>query len=153
MAHDLTPRCGVLSDPQQLLDLQSALPMYSMEASGPSPSLPSQAEARVDHSSQCKPVLHVEVCQHAHSSMRGSKLKDMVLKLLAERGTAFSQLIIAEFDDPILKEHLVSVAITDTPAELTVRYLTAWHVDICIVHVLAPRFAVPPSQHPCVQTL
>lgn len=122
----------VFSDPQQLLDLQSALPMYSMEASGPSPTLPSQAEARqqVDQSSQHKPVLHVEVCQHAHSSMRGSKLRDMVLELLAEKGTAFSQLIITEFDDPILKEHLVSVAITDTPAELTVRYLTAW-VCVC----------------------
>lgn len=73
---------------------------------------------------QTKPTLHVEVCQHAGSSMRMSKLKDLVMDMLLERGTAFSELVLLEFDDPALKEHIQSISITDTPSELKVKYIS-----------------------------
>lgn len=137
MARDLT--CSeVLADPGQLLDMQSALPgmsrhlldlgsalpgvTSSMEAAecGNSPALPMPSGGGPDAVS--KPVLHVEVCQRAHSSMGDTRLKELVLELLAEKGTAFSQLIMEEFEDPVLQEHVLSVSITDTPSELKVRW-------------------------------
>ena len=69
-----------------------------------------------------QPTLHVEVCQRPHSAMAGTKLKELVVELLLERGTVFSELLIVEFEHPILKEHLLSVSITDTPAHLKVIY-------------------------------
>ena len=124
----------VVAGPGQLLDMQSALPgmaghllelgsalpalgssMETAECGGTSPSLPTPSGG--DHR---RPVLHVEVCQRAHSSMGDTKLKDLVLELLAEKGTAFSQLIMEEFEDPVLKEHVLSVSITDTPSDLKV---------------------------------
>ena len=131
----------VPSGPGQLLDMQSALPGMSghlldlgsalpvvppssMETAecGSTPTLPTPSgEATAGAQEFSKPVLHVEVCQRAHSSMGDTKLKEMVLELLAEKGTAFSQLIMEEFEDPVLKEHVLSVSITDTPRELKVR--------------------------------
>lgn len=86
----------------------------------PCPPKPSVREAEAEHSSKLTPTLHVEVCQHSSSSMRGAKLKELVRDKLLERGTAFSDLVLLEFDDPILKEHVLSISITDTPSELKV---------------------------------
>lgn len=140
MARDLT--CSeVLTGPGQLLDMQSALPgisghlldlgsaltgmTSSMETAecGKSPALPmpNGGEGASLHHHTSKTVLHVEVCQRAHSSMGDTRLKELVLELLAEKGTAFSQLIMDEFEDPVLQEHVLSVSITDTPSELKVR--------------------------------
>lgn len=96
----------------------SSLPSLVVEsgAKGELEGVPYQQQA----CSKSKPTLHVEVCQHAHSSMRMSKLKCLVRDMLMERGTAFHELVMHEFDDPIFKEHLVSVSITDTPNELKV---------------------------------
>lgn len=126
MARDLT--CSeVLPGPGRLLDLDSALP-FSTEPSCNmrSPTLPSPAsEAKMELSAaseaHSKPLLHVEVCQRAHSSMGDSRIKELVLQLLAEKGTVFRQLMVEEFEEPTLKEHVLSVSITDTPGDVKVR--------------------------------
>lgn len=68
-----------------------------------------------------RPTLHVEVCQKQQSNMRASRLKEMVVELLREKRTTFGELVMTEFEDSVLKEHLQSVSITDTPNELKVR--------------------------------
>ncbi len=86
------------------------------------PTLPSSARgsSSVLVGAGTQPMLHVEVCQRPHSAMAGTKLKELVVELLMERGTAFSELHIYEFENPILKEHVLSVSITDTPSHLKV---------------------------------
>ena len=94
---------------------------------GPSPCLVSSTAAEEACQScqhhKTQPTLHVEVCQHGNSSMRQAKLKELVMDMLLERGTAFSELVLMEFDEPTLKDHVLSISITDTPSELKVR----WH--------------------------
>ncbi len=68
-----------------------------------------------------KPTLHVEVCQATSSNMRSSRLKELVLAMLREKGTVFGELFIQEFDDPVLSEHIQSIAIADTPSQIKVR--------------------------------
>ena len=147
MARDLS--CSeVLAGPGQLLDLQPALPS-SMETSTSAHSRTSPTStgaavsvaAAAEESSQLKgqggqegatgggggrsdssrkPVLHVEVCQHAQSSMGDSRVRELVVELLARKGTAFGQLIMDEFEDSVLQQHIVSISITDAPTQLKV---------------------------------
>ena len=124
----------VLPVPGQVPDLYIPSPL-SMDTTGPccrgphtahTPSLPCPPVPSVregEHGNKPSPTLHVEVCQHSTSSMRGAKLKELVRDMLLERGTAFSDLILLEFDDPMLKEHVLSISITDTPSELKVGLL------------------------------
>ncbi len=65
-------------------------------------------------------TLHVEVCQRPDSTLRGTRLKEMVLSMLRQRGTAFGEVLLLEFEDPVIKEHVHSVSITDIPQELKV---------------------------------
>ena len=75
---------------------------------------------------QCKFTLHVEVCQRADSTLRCSKLKELVLSMLRQKGTAFGELFLQEFEDPLMKEHVRSVSVTDVPYQLKV---LAMHAD------------------------
>lgn len=71
---------------------------------------------------QFRPTLHVEVCQRAESTLPCSRLKELVLSMLRQRGTAFGELFLLEFDDPVMKEHIQSVSISDIPYQLKVLY-------------------------------
>ena len=66
-------------------------------------------------------TLHVEVCQRPDSTLRCTRLKELVLSMLRQRGTAFGELLLQDFEDPVVNEHVQSVAITDVPQELKVR--------------------------------
>lgn len=48
-------------------------------------------------------------------------LTERVKILLRKQGTTFGDFIITEFEDPILKEHAVSVSVSDIPNNLQVR--------------------------------
>ena len=48
-------------------------------------------------------------------------LTERVKILLRKQGTIFGDFIITEFEDPILKEHTVSVSVSDIPNNLQVR--------------------------------
>ena len=53
--------------------------------------------------------------------MRAAMLTERVKILLRKQGTTFGDFIITEFEDPILKEHTVSVSVSDIPNNLQVR--------------------------------
>lgn len=53
--------------------------------------------------------------------MRAAMLTERVKILLRKQGTTFGDFIITEFEDPILKEHAVSVSVSDIPNNLQVR--------------------------------
>ena len=48
-------------------------------------------------------------------------LTERVKILLRKQGTTFGDFIITDFEDPILKEHTVSVSVSDIPNNLQVR--------------------------------
>jgi len=85
----------------------------------PSTSDPLSSEGVGGSPSLC--TLHVEVCQRPDSTLRCTRLKELVLSMLRQRGTAFGELLLQDFEDPVVKEHVQSVAITDVPQELKVR--------------------------------
>ena len=62
----------------------------------------------------------MEVCQLAESTVCCSMLKELVLSMLRQRGTAFGELFLQEFEDPVMKEHIQSVSISDVPCQLKV---------------------------------
>lgn len=62
----------------------------------------------------------IEAC-HSSSTMRAAMLTERVKILLRKQGTTFGDFIITEFEDPILKEHTVSVSVSDIPNNLQVR--------------------------------
>lgn len=95
--------------------------LVSLAIAGSGPMAGARTEGEIQPRGRNKPTLHVEVCQHTHSSMCLSKLKGLVSELLMERGTAFSELYMQDFEDQILKEHVKSITITDTPNDLKVR--------------------------------
>lgn len=55
--------------------------------------------------------------------MRAAMLTERVKILLRKQGTTFGDFIITDFEDPILKEHTVSVSVSDIPNNLQVRQL------------------------------
>ena len=61
-----------------------------------------------------------ETC-HSSSTLRAAMLTERVKILLRKQGTTFGDFIITEFEDPILKEHTVSVSVSDIPNNLQVR--------------------------------
>ena len=136
--HDLT--CSeVLPGQGQMLDLQSSTfhgsdphsidlmlasrsipPTHALPSSTTSPNLPSSPVRGSPKTLPCQPTLHVEICQHSRSNMRSTRVKELVLAMLREKRTVFGELVMNEFDDPVLNDHVQSVALTDTPTQLKV---------------------------------
>ena len=59
--------------------------------------------------------LHIEVCQAPCSTLRMSQIRDIVRDYLKELGSVIGELEETEFDDPVLKEHVLSILMTDVP--------------------------------------
>lgn len=58
---------------------------------------------------------------YTFSTLRAVVLTEHVKALLRKQGTVFGDFIVTEFEDPILKEHAVSVSVSDIPKNLQVR--------------------------------
>ena len=67
------------------------------------------------------PSLHVEVLQHSCSSLSASVVREYAVAQLKMQPTAFGEFTLSEFDDPVLKEHVVSIAVCDIPSSIQVR--------------------------------
>jgi hypothetical protein len=67
------------------------------------------------------PSLHVEVLQHSCSSLSASVVREYAVAQLKMQPTAFGEFTLSEFDDPVLKEHVVSIAVCDIPTSIQVR--------------------------------
>ena len=59
--------------------------------------------------------VHIEVCQAPCSTLRVSQVKVIVRAYLKGLGSLLGEMEETEFDDPVLKEHIASVLITDVP--------------------------------------
>lgn len=66
------------------------------------------------------PSLHVEVLQHSCSSLSASVVREYAVAQLKMQPTAFGEFTLSEFDDPVLKEHVVSIAVCDVPSSIQV---------------------------------
>ena len=64
--------------------------------------------------------LHVEVLQHSCSSLSASVVREYAIAQLKTQPTAFGEFTLTEFDDPVLKEHVVSIAVCDIPSSIQV---------------------------------
>ena len=64
--------------------------------------------------------LHVEVLQHSCSSLSASVVRDYAVEQLKRQPTAFGEFTLSEFDDPVLKEHVVSISVCDVPCSVQV---------------------------------
>ena len=49
-----------------------------------------------------------------YSTAKSSSIKDRVLELFKHHQSCYGEFILTEFDDPFLKEHVVSVSVGDT---------------------------------------
>lgn len=47
-------------------------------------------------------------------------LREQAKALLCKKGTAFGDFILTEFEDPVLREHVVSLSVSDVPIEVQV---------------------------------
>ena len=70
---------------------------------------------------QIPPSLHVEVLQHSCSSLSASVVREYALTQLKMQPTTFGEFTLSDFDDPVLKEHVVSIAVCDIPSSIQVR--------------------------------
>lgn len=66
------------------------------------------------------PSLHVEVLQHSCSSLSASVAREYAVAQLKMQPTAFGEFTLSDFDDPVLKEHVVSIAVCDLPTSIQV---------------------------------
>ena len=66
------------------------------------------------------PALHVEVLQHSCSSLSASVVREYAVAQLKMQPTAFGEFTLTEFDDPVLKEHVVSISVCDIPSSIQV---------------------------------
>lgn len=57
------------------------------------------------------------------SATRASVLREQAKALLRRKGTAFGDFIVTEFEDPVLREHVVSLSVSDVPMDLQVQSL------------------------------
>ena len=71
----------------------------------------------------CQSVINVLIlrCSTLFSTLRAVVLTEHVKALLRKQGTVFGDFIVTEFEDPILKDHAVSVSVSDIPKNLPVR--------------------------------
>ena len=65
-------------------------------------------------------TLHVEVLQQSCSSLSASVVRDYAVAELKRHPTAFGEFTLTEFDDPVLKEHVVSISVCDVPSSIQV---------------------------------
>ena len=66
-------------------------------------------------------TLHIEVLQHSFSSLSESVVREYAVAQLRHHPTAFGEFVLTEFDDPVLKEHVVSISVRDIPTSVRVR--------------------------------
>lgn len=66
-------------------------------------------------------TLHVEVLQRSFSSLSESVVREYAMGQLSQHPTAFGEFVMTEFDDPVLKEHVVSISVRDIPTSVRVR--------------------------------
>ena len=114
------PQSALLPTASATMSIDSILPSSSLHLSPHPPDIGTDVYGGGGSPGQYRPTLHVEVCQRPDSTLRCTKLKELVLSMLRQRGTAFGELFLQEFEDPVMKEHVQSVSITDTPHELKV---------------------------------
>lgn len=60
------------------------------------------------------------VCVCVCSTLRASVVREHTKSVLRKQGTASGDFIITEFEDPILKEHVISISVSDIPRDLQV---------------------------------
>lgn len=65
--------------------------------------------------------LHVEVLQHSCSSLSAAVVREYTVAQLKRQPTAFGGFTMTEFEDPVLKEHVVSISVCDIPESVQVR--------------------------------
>ena len=58
---------------------------------------------------------------NVYSTLRAKVLKEHAKALLKKKGTTFGDFILTEFEDPVLREHVISISVTDIPKEVQVR--------------------------------
>ena len=66
------------------------------------------------------PAIHVEVLQQSCSSLSASVVREYAVAQLKYHPTAFGEFTLTEFDDPVLKEHVVSISVCDVPTAIQV---------------------------------
>ncbi|XP_077982391.1 pachytene checkpoint protein 2 homolog [Glandiceps talaboti] len=71
--------------------------------------------------------IHVEVCQNPYSTLGKDIIKSHVTQLLHRHQESFGDVLITQFDDAVLNEHVKSVAIFDTDLNKPDRQV----VDLC----------------------
>ena len=75
-------------------------------------------------------VITISAC----STIRASVLREHAKALLRKKGTAFGDFILTEFKDPILREHVVSLSVSDVPMDLQVwsPLPKFFHAEMCV---------------------
>lgn len=66
------------------------------------------------------PSLHVEVLQHSCSSLSISVIREYAVAQLKMQPTAFGEFTLSDFDDPVLKENVISISVCDIPTSIQV---------------------------------
>ena len=107
--------------------------------------------------SEC-PTIHVELCQKPtrytyhwlvsltftpeqaltptnYSTLRPCLLRERAVAVLERRGSTFSDLTLTQFDDPLLTEHIMFLAVADIPRHVSVSYSLS--VLLCLCHLLS----------------
>ena len=64
------------------------------------------------------------------STLRPSLLRDRAVAVLERRGSTFGDLTITQFDDPLLTEHVLFLAVVDIPRHISVS-LSLLHNWLC----------------------
>lgn len=128
------PQSAILPTVSATLAMESGLTSHVTPCSSPSSNLSPQppdsdSYGRGGSPGHYRPTLHVEVCQKGDSTLRCTKLKELVLSMLRQRGTAFGELFLKDFEDPVMREHVHSVSITDVPHEVKVSRTSNSSVD------------------------
>jgi hypothetical protein len=78
-----------------------------------------------------QPFIHVEVCQKSCSTARASVVGQHATRFLSRMGTTYGDAVLKEFDDPLLKEHVDSISLSEAEPASSDRRV----VFLC-VHVL-----------------
>ena len=115
-------------EPARILDsvtLPSHLPDPLTQCGLPLVSGSTMAHHLYHQSQEPPPSLHIEVLQHSCSSLSASVVHEYAVAQLKMQPTAFGEFTLSEFDDPVLKEHVVSIAVCDIPSSIQVS-LNTW---------------------------
>ena len=103
--------------------------------------------------SEC-PTIHVELCQKPtrytyhwlvsltftpeqavtpiYSTLRPCLLRERAVAVLERRGSTFSDLTLTQFDDPLLTEHIMFLAVVDIPRHVSVSYSSSASTSLSI---------------------